>query len=406
MYNNTLQDKKSNSRRGILFEQIIIFVMFTFPFVTLFKFGRFTIQIETILFLTIFLGLFVDMISSKVYLDISMLNKKIILLSIFFISFLSIISLIYTQEVLSSQLKDLFYWILSMSPLIFTNKRKSNLQNYINTILVSSIFGVAILLFLRTGIRGSGFISSANLAGSLFVLAGSISLGVYLEHKQTKVLLCILINIIGIIATGSRESLITFFITIIIFSLFQVRKSPKVFIKWSTLVVLIIAIGIYALNNIFPEVLNRYRVTINYILTGDINNLDFAFANRISIWQDILEWVLKNPFKPLGFQGLRTLGIFGHYAHNMFLQSLVIGGVVGFILFIGILFSILIECRIILRCNKSYITIAVFSLLIGYIFTGLVSDHFLNFYTWNYVYFVLLRELRKDNKKVSSKGGN
>ncbi|WP_221408360.1 hypothetical protein, partial [Peribacillus simplex] len=136
---------------------------------------------------------------------------------------LSIISLFYTNEVVFSQLKDLTYWILSFSPLalIRTKIRGEVIKDYFKVLMVSSMIGSFIVILLKLSsstmsYRSSGFISNANLAGSLFALACILSLGIYFNNKSKLAFSSFVVNIMAIFATGSRESLITVIIAIII----------------------------------------------------------------------------------------------------------------------------------------------------------------------------------------------
>ncbi|AMC92685.1 hypothetical protein AOC36_01365 [Erysipelothrix larvae] len=395
------EEMRSSDNASVSINKLLIFVIYTFPFITLFNVGRITIQVETIVFIIIFLNVVKDLLMRKLYVNTTPLRNKLALMAIYTIVILSIISFFYTSKYITSQIKDITYWLLSLTPLVFIDKGRPQLEEYISTIMISSSIGVAILLYLRTGIRGSGFISSANLAGSLFVLAFVIGLGHFFETKEKLFVVYMGVNLVGIIATGSREALMTLLISIVSFLLISVLFSPKKFLKWVSYISIMSFIGVYILQKHFYEVLNRYLVTIENLSSRDAGNVNFAFANRLTIWKELLGWSTQHPFTPLGFQGLRAMDFYGHYSHNMFLQALIIGGLLGLIAFIIFLIKIFIDSKIIMKNSKSPIAISFFSLLIAYLVTGLVSDHFLNFFTWNYVYFLLFREIEKEYKYIS-----
>ncbi|PAK44942.1 hypothetical protein CHI08_02340 [Peribacillus simplex] len=165
------------------------------------------------------------------------------------------------------------------------------------------------------------------------------------------------------------------------------------FLRWLTLIFLLFSFSIFLLNKVFPGILHRYQVTLVSISSGGANDINLAFSDRIIIWDELIKWLLENPLTPLGFQGLSTVGLLGLYAHNMFLQSWVIGGFMGLIAFIILLFVIIAKCVDVCKKSPSPVSFSLLALILGYSLTGLVSDHFLNFFTWNIIFFLLLRQI-------------
>jgi O-antigen ligase len=147
----------------------------------------------------------------------------------------------------------------------------------------------------------------------------------FVESKKFKPLdgIAIVILFITLVITGSRGGSFAFLASIIsltvIYRNFKNHKKTMLAIVFS----LAIAITVFFMYN--PSLLNRY---------AHIDNLDRYSSNRIPIWQEgIRHWQLK-PFAGYGFDvypdlqnsnGVKT-------AHNIFIQALVEGGVIAFLL--------------------------------------------------------------------------
>ncbi|MBF0705387.1 O-antigen ligase family protein [Alkalihalobacillus hwajinpoensis] len=380
----------------VFINKIAIFLIYTFPFIPLFNIGSRVIQVETLVFILVLISFTIEL-SRISFGDLSK-DNIILLFVLWLFSLLTVISLFYTSEVILAQLQDLIYWLLSFSPLILIRSKLNGVPtyNYIRSIMFSSIVGSLIVILIKvssdTVIRSTGFMSSSNLAGVLFALAAIISFGYYLEFKGKLALITFLINIVAILSTGSRESLITLVIAIVIIGLLLFIKSRKQVMRWVLLVIVIFVAGLFILNKLLPDILRRYLVTITSISSGNESEINFAFSDRIILWKELVNWIIENPLTPLGFQGLQITGTFGLYAHNMFLQSIVIGGLVGliaFFLLIGIIYK---YCLRVFLNQPSPISSSLLALLISYSLTGMVSDHFLNFFTWNFIMFIVLRQ--------------
>lgn len=375
---------------------IIIFLIFTFPYVPLFNIGTKVIQIETLLFFIIFLLCFYELytLENKYW----SWNKKILLFVIWGFTLSTIYSLFYTSEATVSQIQDLFYWTLSLSPLLFIKKRghSNGKWNFAKITIFSSLIGATIVIFLKIGgenvLRSFGFISNANLAGSLFALAAILSFGIYLEEKKWSYLWIFLVNLIAIFATGSRESLISIVLSIIILGAILGIYYWKYLFKWAGTLLLIVTSSIIILQYFFEDILRRYFITFSNAVSGNEFERNLAFSDRLVLWEELLELIQDNPLLPYGFQGLSTIDAFGQYAHNMVLQSIVIGGLFGLVLFL-IFWSVVLNYSLPTSFkNSNIMEMCIFSFFISYTLTGWVSDHFLNFFTLNYVFFTILKE--------------
>ncbi|MFL2095835.1 O-antigen ligase family protein [Marinilactibacillus psychrotolerans] len=380
----------------VFLRKVAIFLIYTFPFIPLFNIGSKVIQIEMLVFFLVLVAFIIEL--SKVNLKYLSKNNGPLIFVLWIFSLLTVISLFYTSDVILAQLQDLSYWILSLSPLILIKGKfnGNSPYDYVRCIMLSSIVGSIIVIAIKissdTILRSTGFMSSANLAGALFALTCIISLGYYLEFKSKLFLSTFVINIVAIFATGSRESLLTVIISILIIGLLLLYNSRKHVIRWIIVLTTLIISSIFLLNSLFTDILHRYLVTLTSVFTGSESEMNLAFSDRLILWEELIDRLVENPITPLGFQGLSVTGTFGLYAHNMFLQALVIGGVIGLIAFLMLLVIIYKYCIKNYKKQPSPVSASILALIIGYSLTGMVSDHFLNFFTWNFVMFTVLKQ--------------
>jgi len=87
-------------------------------------------------------------------------------------------------------------------------------------------------------------------------------------------------------------------------------------------------------NAVLPEnVVTRINQT-----TDDEGRLDSSSETRIELWETSMGMFSKEPVFGIGFSVFRDLGLIKADPHNMFVKTLVEQGIVGFILFIYLLF--------------------------------------------------------------------
>lgn len=379
---------------------VLYFLIYTFPYLILFRVNKQIIQVETIVFFLFLIITIIEFLTEKISFSKKSFFSYRIIIMLWFYIFLTILSLSHTSNLITGQLEDLSYWVISLLPLVFTKFKKREI-NIVRIILISSFISSIITIFLKIisqtmYLRSYGFMNNANLAGTLYTLGAILSLGLFLQEKDKYLFIFFLVNLIAVFATGSRESLISLILGLlglgILTSFISFRKS----LKWLTIFIVITIISIFFLSSFFPDMLLRYTTTITRVLSGDLNELNLAFSGRPVIWNDVIQLLKENPFKPYGFLGLRNY-IEAIYAHNMYLQAWVIGGVLGLFIFIVFIFDLF---RIIYKNYKEkrdIYSIILLSIYVPYVFTGVTSDHFLNFFSWNMIFFSLIRYLIFNN---------
>lgn len=388
----------------ITIKAIIIFLVFVAPSISLIPFMNRTIQIEDLIFLLVFFNVVYNtLLDGRLIFLCS--THLILVFSIIIMSFLSIISFFYTDAVLINQIKSLIYWILSLTPLMVINNQKTSLikNRTIYFVLYASVLGtfpIIITKILATSLffRSSGYIGDPNLAGELFTLASLLNLGMWFESKKKIYILAFVLTTFTVFVTGSRESILTLLSGLLIMSSLLLKLSKRYIVKLFFAIGAVAVIIIKTINSIAPDMLNRYLYTINILGSKNINEINIAAANRIIVWVEVINQIALNPIKPFGFEGIRTIGISGIYAHNMFLQSWVIGGIIGLGIFIIFLVCIINFCRIIINNKPTPVNLSILSIALGYCISGFVADHFFTFQIWNFIFFTILSEKLIESK--------
>lgn len=168
-------------------------------------------------------------------------------------------------------------------------------------------------------LRASGFINDPNTA-AIYLLAGFVLLqSTKVKRLKTAGILFILLAIFLTFSRGAILALVLYeFIYKIVFSRFiiNISISRMHFIGQLLIIGLITFVG--AIIFIFRE---------NEI--GDISN------NRFEIWSNTIDLILQQPLFGWGFGGYQLLGV---ASHNLFLEILLNTGLIGFMLFIFMIY--------------------------------------------------------------------
>lgn len=163
------------------------------------------------------------------------------------------------------------------------------------------------------------------------------------ERKVSRV--CLLLAIGGLICTGSRSSYIGLALSIIIL-LFSSKKLFKKLFPFLIILAIAAPVGLYL----------RYHNT---------SSVDFSEStkNRVFIWQCCWDLFTKHSIlgmgagtEPIHQELMNTYGIQNRsHAHNLFLEMLTEGGIIGFIFVIAIFFVIIKSLAKICKAkNKEY----------------------------------------------------
>lgn len=386
------------------FDTLLFILLFTIPYVTIMSFSNFVIQVETLIFLAILINYIYILVRGKLFLVNKFYLSEVTFYFLLVIIILAFVGIFNTFGYLLSHLQEISYWFISFLPLIL--HRRLRKYNIVDSILFSSVLGSILVIVMKvlsndSYFRSQGFINHSNLAGALFTVGGVIALVYFLSSKKPIFLFVTLVNLFAIFATGSRESLLGFLISVILLIFLSIFQNPRKSLFSVFIIAVTVLLSYYILNFFFSDMFERYTNTIFMLMSNNPTDINLAFSGRPVIWRQVFEYVKINPQRPLGFAGLRTV-INAAYAHNMFLQSWIIGGVIGLIVFSGYLLYVgyILFNNYVIFNNE--LELSLLLIFVSYCITGLVSDHFLNYYSWNFIFFSLLSySLISSNKNIS-----
>lgn len=239
--------------------------------------------------------------------------------------------------------------------------------------------------FTSQNSRLTGQIGDPNELGSLAAFFAVLGLMGALHEKQTGSQITFFFLAIGtglvLLLTQSRESLLTVVVAVlcIIILLTRAKQYRKAFVVLSGL-----AIGS------FLSVINIPRIA-ETLLALDVGNTGSALSARDQVWSSMFQIISTQPLG-IGFETAYLLtSNTAQQAHNTFMQSALVGGLLGviaFFCFIVFLFKLLWAQGKVVPDN--WMIEAYFVFTVGYLATSMVSDHFISFYTFNAIFFGLL----------------
>lgn len=268
--------------------------------------------------------------------------------------------------------------------------------NFIGLCMVVSCMAIMFFLVGNNAISSSRgtLVSSAGTAdqnslAANMALSGIWAFSILFEKSKGKTyrifnLLALIMIVLGIVTTGSRGSILA-----IVGAMFYyvARKMPQLIKKKSFLLIVAVAIiavyGVvdYISNNMSDVLLRRFSIEA---LVAD------GGSGRSEIWRNYWTIFTTNPIRSLvGYGYGAGAGIYsrfyglGRVPHNVYLQMLVECGVVGFILFIYMLFRI---WKVLWRSNL-YLAQSMFLIVIVEFLTIGFLD---NKGTWNVFMLALL----------------
>jgi O-antigen ligase len=217
------------------------------------------------------------------------------------------------------------------------------------------------VLYLKTGflplnifeygefrsIRFGGLAADANFYAILMSLAFLI--GYYSNSKILNVkykYIYMMIIGLNIIITISRSVMVTFIVTFIFASLFFEKKlKTKIIRLWTFL--------LFALVLLYLATIPLPGLNISvyewYVLRATQN------TPRFEMWMILLGYIKDQPFFGYGLRASEILlGGFGNYAHSSYLELLTDYGLIGFIIFVGLMFSIFLKGMKLIKINSAY----------------------------------------------------
>ena len=199
---------------------------------------------------------------------------------------------------------------------------------------------VSTIMLIQHWMSGAAFqrisVGDLNTNYVSYSLATGITVGVILisltkSKVRARTLSMIIVFLsFGILLTGTRGSIISIVALLLTYLLFQVGRRPFYYLSIfaATVVVSII------LFNIIPEEVSS-RILMNSTSTDDVS------SGRYDLWSLAYSFFLEAPLIGNGIGYFESYGSQHIKVHNVFLSILVEFGIVGFILYTSVIFSII-----------------------------------------------------------------
>jgi len=213
------------------------------------------------------------------------------------------------------------------------------------------------------------------------------------EHRSINLIILMLLIMIVFI-TGSRGGLlanITVILTFYIVDRDKIYNKIYVFLLGFIMFVLIFN---FSYNYIPNWIINRF--SINEILSDQGSGRIDIWLNSISYYKDlpILRLIFGTGFATFSYISLNTTGVL-KVAHNIYIQSLLEGGIVGLLITIFVIINAMQNA---LKNNNMY----VFAAIIGVAMGGLTLDIHVTRFFWNIMFFSTLPNLKSSSKISNS----
>lgn len=300
--------------------------------------------------------------------------------------------------------------ILTLLFLVFYKNPVIKLYNIINfytlSFIYSSILGyIAIINNIKTvfpvelgyvwnngniTLRFVGLIGETNAYAQISIVLISINIINMLLSKDIKEKLRYMIYIVTMIVfsllTYSKMFIISIIILMFLFAGVYIKESlinnnqlKKVLFSLPIILFMFIMIAFYIKNNIDSDIISNYIVRFSKkdLSTGrfDVYKYFFTLLSENSIYLLFGIGFYKYDI-PWGYNE----GVIGKHAHNIFLEGVVLGGIIGFVILVLLLLVKVINSKKYNLNNLLYIPIVIF-LITGISLHSIVT---------NYFYFILI----------------
>lgn len=279
---------------------------------------------------------------------------------VYFIIFL--VAALYQYEFYPEILRRISSFILFMSmfTFMFVKIDKPMLHAFkISVVTISLFFSIkSILSFIFLGASSLGFeakdLIGTQRFGFIYLLAIWIA---FYEFKKVKIsilfkILLILILALGLLLTFSRASLVSLFLSFFLMflhGLFQWLKYPDFRKVGKVLGIFIFCLFLVYLLNIFFPIIGQFfdeRLFSFFLdsetVQGNLQDENSSEGTRIAIQKIIFNFVFSNPFTGTGYLGVWNISNgFTGSAHNQHTDTLLRTGIVGFSIYIYIVYKLL-----------------------------------------------------------------
>jgi O-antigen ligase len=275
-----------------------------------------------------------------------------------------------------------FLWLLEVNQLwgiAFLIVVLSLLQEYKSPMMQSVVFSVFVWIlfaFLLAGFVPYG-INGGNLTGEafhvfsypstdtaklinlcLFVILSRLTIDTVSTLRKIIYVILFYGGIVGVYLTQSRAGIGSLIFGLIIFLSFYLYRK---FDKQTLLRAIFMFAGVIFLITLLPS--GSHQAVGQEIEKTVERSVNISFYRMKYIWPTAIELIADRPWfgYPIGSYPIRSQEILGsgiegpayHHPHNLVLQCLYHGGVVGMILGLGAVFSLLYECVVRYRQSSS-----------------------------------------------------
>lgn len=270
-----------------------------------------------------------------------------------------------------------------------------------------------------------GIVSDPNYAAVISVVAIILAIGFFIKSKQfiLKIiyLVSIVLNMSCLVFSASRTGLVTLCVCIVCFTVLYVLNDKKSLIK-AILMGICACFIVLAANKMITYSYNTYiefkaeQIQMGDDIDSDLDSeilveigreeeLEGDISNRrFDLWINALQIFQKNPFVGISFGGIVSyceaelqdaylltngFAIFDAF-HNMFMDLLASQGIIGSLIFIGIIFCSLKYLFMninVLTPEDTFVSIVLFSICLGIVVSSLFVSEILYIHNQTTVVF-------------------
>ncbi|MGI6678593.1 MAG: O-antigen ligase family protein [Dehalobacterium sp.] len=221
-----------------------------------------------------------------------------------FFSALSLIWSINLSESLGELYKIIFYvllYYLGASYLSHRDVRK--LVSFLVLIgALIALIGILLFLFVKAG-RMASIFNNPNPFGIYLAMLSLVSLGIYLMDSKNKWwALSFIILTVAMILTGSRGSIMSFSISLLILLFFLPRKNILAYISKGLFLFSIIGVTVFLISIAAPWIqeMGWHLSGLNKLVVRDSSLSSTSIIGRLSFWHVAWNMIMDRPFTGFG----------------------------------------------------------------------------------------------------------
>ena len=380
--------------KSFRFLAVILLAFLIFAESNLNAFASVYIPVQRITLLTILLGMLLIFMFLKRMIQ---LDVMIVLPLFFRIPYYLFVSL---ADMSSRNAFRAHYMIILIAPIVFLTVFsfvQSDVQDVLINLLKISIIVVAVQVhssLLQLFVSGHALyqikLSIGIPLGYSNTIASIVLMQIVLAYVLIKNKFYFIISITSLLCTISKSAFLIFIISLFIILLLDSIKKHKlgIFIRYALVLIVILFLA----NRSFSDYFSEYIKAFNKLLS---NNLESINNGRIYIYSGYVNDIYN---KPIFGWGLGKYHSVDGMAHNLFLQALFSGGVVGLFIYYIPIFVIMKRS---LKWKNSENKRALYALVFVSMAHGFVENFFFTvpceFLFW--IYLTLLYRKGKNDEQ-------